>query len=132
MPAWKWSQLTTDDLFFVLAFFVHVLDTRFVDDEIGSAVAVHLDAISVVPFDDTMELLAVAHDDDHGRLTLHLFLVVEIFGIGAFRRRNLLAASGPVGAFIIVAIATFHGGWSVIMVVLGAAQRRPYQTTIRK
>ena len=78
-----------------------------------------------------MQLLAVTHDHDHGRLALHLFLVVEILGVGAFWWRNLFSARRTVRA-VIIAFATFHGGWSVIMVVLGAAQRRPYQAAIRK
>src|SRR5262249_36479573 len=99
----------------VLAFFVHVLDGRFVDHQVGRAAPVNLDAIAVVPLDETVNLLAVPENHHHRRLPLHLLLIVEIFGVGSFRRRYFLAAATG-GAF--GTVATFHGGLGVIMVVV--------------
>src|SRR5581483_6890387 len=64
-----------EGLFF--GFFVDVLDTRFVDEEVRAALARDLEAGPIVPFDDAVDFFAVLKDEDHGRFGLHLFLVVE-------------------------------------------------------
>src|ERR1700693_5781879 len=52
----------------------HVLDGGFVDQEVGLAGTVDLDAALVVPLDDACHGIAVLEHDDHGRLGLHLLL----------------------------------------------------------
>src|SRR6476620_2217279 len=71
----------------VFAFFEHVLDGGFVNHQIRFAIlAVHLDAIPVIPLDNAVNFFAVTQHDDHGRPRLHLLLIVEIFGVGLLRR----------------------------------------------
>jgi hypothetical protein len=71
---------------------MHVLDIGFEDKQIRRAFAVHLQAVFVVPLDYAFENFAIAQNDRHWRLGLHLFQVIEIFCVGLFRRR------GPFGA----------------------------------
>src|SRR5580700_10586745 len=85
----------------VLAFFIHVLDGRLVDHQVGLAVfAIYLDAGPVVPLDDAAYFFAVTQNDHHLGARLHLLLVVKIFGIGLFRRRHLLATASAAGRAI--------------------------------
>jgi len=44
----------------ILALFVHVLDGRFVDHQVGLSIAVQLDAGFVIPLDNAVNLLAIA------------------------------------------------------------------------
>src|ERR1700687_4651537 len=63
----------------VLPFFEHVLNRRLVDHQIRLAVfTVHLDAISIVPFDNAAYFLAVTQNNHHWRPRLHLLLVIKI------------------------------------------------------
>src|SRR5258708_39386002 len=78
----------------VLPFFEHVLDRGFIDHQISIAVvAVHLDAIPVIPFDDAAPFFTVAQHDHHRSPRLHLLLIIEVLRIGLLRRRRLLALS---------------------------------------
>src|ERR1700726_3883522 len=61
---------------------VHVLDVGLEDEEVGSAVAVDLQASLVVPLDGAFQRLSILQHEDHGRLGLHLLHVVEIFRVG--------------------------------------------------
>src|SRR5579864_6809827 len=91
-----------------LALFIHVLNGRFVDHQVGGAGAVHLDAGAVVPLDYAMDLLAVGEHNDHRRLRLHLLLVVKILRVSLLWRgclpcpigavRTALAALAPLTA----------------------------------
>ena len=62
----------------------------FEDQQIGFRVAVELDAIAVVPLDDPFHPFSVVEDQHHGRPVLHLFQVVEAFGVGLLRRTGSL------------------------------------------
>src|SRR5581483_5971485 len=107
-------------LLFVLAFLVTVLHREFVYNEVGGGGAVQLDAVAVVPLNHAVDLLAVTQDNHHWGLTLHLFLVIEILSVGAFRRRNLLPAGWAVGA--LGPVAAFHGRRYMVVIVLGTAE----------
>src|SRR5260221_350768 len=61
--------------------FEQVLDAVLLDEEVGCAFAVHLQAVPVVPLDPAADLLAVGHDDDHRRAGVHLLDVVEALGV---------------------------------------------------
>src|ERR1700730_16858233 len=82
------------------AFFVYVLDRRLVDHQIRlAAVSYNLETVLVVPLDDAVNLLAVAEHDDQWCLRLHLFLIIEILGVGLLRGREFLTAEAlPLSA----------------------------------
>src|SRR5580704_2019509 len=84
----------------VLAFLIHVLDGRFVDHQVGSTIARHLEAALVVPLDDAVDFLAITQHNHHGRFPLHLFLIIEILRVGLLRWCRLAAT-----AIAIVALA---------------------------
>src|ERR1700719_1747941 len=70
--------------------FEHVLNGGLVNHQIRSAiVADYFDAGLVVPLDDSVHFFAVAQHNHHRRSRLHLFLVIEILGVGLFWRRSL-------------------------------------------
>src|SRR6266508_5878532 len=73
----------------VLVLLVHVLDVVFQEQDVGLAVAVHLDGQAVVPLDGAADLLAILQLDDHARLVVHLLLVIEALGVGLLRRDGL-------------------------------------------
>src|SRR5271166_4710600 len=79
-------------LFASFAFLVQILNAGLVDQQVGRARTVHLQAVLVVPLDGAVDLLAVLQHQHHGGVGLHLFLVIEILGVGLLRRRQLLAA----------------------------------------
>src|SRR4030088_2785995 len=122
----------------VLAFLEHVLDGGLVDHQVGGAAADQLDAVLVVPLDIAVDFLAVAQNDDHGSLRLHLLLIIKIFGVGLLGGRGLLGRTGGTGAipiFVSVPVSTFSGRVVVgvaIVVVVGAIQDRTDQLAIRE
>src|SRR6185437_5871939 len=69
---------------------VHVLDDRLVDEQIGFALTMHLEAVAVVPLDDAANLLAIPQYQDHVGLGLHLLQEIETFGVGLVGRVRLL------------------------------------------
>ena len=99
---------------------VHVLDARLVEQQVGLARAIHLQAAPVVPFDGSVQRFSIAQHKDHGGLGLHLLHVVKILRIGLIRRNRLFLRRGPAGRrdlfFDLVkrrtnkfAIDSFHG-----------------------
>ena len=98
------------------AFLVHVLDAGLVDQQVGRAGAVHLQAVLVVPLDDAVNFFAVLQHQDHGRLGLHLLLIIEILGVGLLRRRSLLAVRA-VATISAIAVRSRRSpswrGWSL-------------------
>ena len=80
----------------LFVFLVHVLNAGLIDQQIRLTIAVHLQAILVVPLDDAVNLFIVLQHQDHRRLGLHLLLVVEILGVGLLWRRELLRRSRDV------------------------------------
>src|SRR5260370_6272687 len=75
----------------VFAFLIEILDAVFVNEQVGTAATRQLDTIAVVPFDAASQNFAVRQDDRHGSSRLHLFHIVEIFGVRLFWRRGFLA-----------------------------------------
>src|ERR1039458_1459276 len=123
----------------VLAFLEHVLDGGLVDHQVGSAVAVQLDAVLVVPLNIAVDFFAVAQHDDHGSLALHLLLIIKILGVGLFGGRGLLGrhASGTISASIPIPVSIpVFGGRVVVAViivrVIGAVEGRTDQLAIRE
>src|ERR1017187_5792957 len=72
---------------------MHILDVGFKQKQIWCVFAVHLQAVLVVPFDDALQYFAIAKDDRHRSLRLHLLQVVKILGVGLFRRRGLFGTA---------------------------------------
>lgn len=114
----------------VFALFVHVLDRRFVDQQIGLAISGDFEAALVVPLDHAVNFLAIAQHDHHGSLRLHLLLVVEVFRVSLLRWRGFpSAAAGPVISFIpfgalgTLSISMLSRG-GLRMIVVGAVQGR--------
>src|SRR5450432_1605698 len=120
----------------VLALFIHVLDRGLVNHQVGGAAAVHLEAASVIPFDGSPNLFAIAKHNYHRRFRLHLLLIIEILRVGLLRRGWFFSQTirpvmvtvsfDPVGP-----LATFSHG-NRRMIVLGSAQGRPNQLAIGK
>ena len=79
------------------------------------AIAIHLQASLVVPLNHAFQRFAIFHHENHRRLGLHLFHVVEIFGVGLVRR----------GDFLLVIV-----GRTSIHLVFHFIQRRTDQLTI--
>ncbi len=120
----------------VLAFLEHVLDGGLVDHQVGSAGAIQLDAVLVVPLDVAVDLFTIAQHDDHGSLRLHLLLVVEIFGVGLLAGCDLLGRSGGAVS-VSISISTLGGHMIVSVVViiervLGTVEGRTDQLAIRE
>src|ERR1700676_465092 len=119
----------------ILALFIHVLYRGLVDHQIGGAAAVHLQAGFVVPLDGSADLLAITQHDHHRSLRLHLFLIIKVLRIGLFRRRRLFARAIRSVMTVTLAslqpVAALSRSWGHV-VVLGPAQRRPYQFAIGK
>ena len=94
----KWAQECEENpgtfLLLILAFFEHVLDGRLVNHEIWLAtIPVYLDAVTVIPFDDSVNFFSIAQHDHHRSARLHLFLIVEVLGVGRLGRCELLASA---------------------------------------
>src|SRR5205823_10934565 len=102
-----------EQLALILPFFEHVLNGRLVDHQVRLAVlAIHLDAITVIPLNDPAHFFAVAENDHHGGPRLHLLLIIKILGVGLFRRCRLLAAGSHT---TIPPIITMVHAFSAIM-----------------
>jgi len=102
-----------------LAFFEHVFDGWFIDHQIRGAAAVQLDAVLVVPLNIAVDFLAVAQHDDHGSLRLHLLLIVEVFGVGLFARRDLLSRSrGTITISVPISFSALGGCVTVAVVIV--------------
>src|ERR1700674_5300993 len=120
------------------AFLEHVLDGGLVDHQISGAGAVQLNAVLVVPLDIAVDFLAVAQHDDHGRLRLHLLLIIKIFGVSLFGGRGLLGRSGgTVSVFVPIPISVSAFGGRVVVavavvIVLGAIEGRTDQLAVRE
>src|SRR5215472_3790230 len=83
----------------IFACFVHVADSRLVKQQVGSAVTAQLDAIPVIPLDQTLHMLAVSQHDHDRSLALHLLLIVEVFGVSLVLRLDLLHQWHTVSTF---------------------------------
>src|ERR1700722_17353349 len=90
-----------------------------------------------------MHFLAVAQHDHHRRATLHLFLIIEILGIGLLWRSDFLAAAPRWTLATIAAFCAFmpfrafppflrHRYRAMIAMILAARQSRPDQFSIRE
>src|SRR5579871_244200 len=133
-------------LLLILPLFKHVLDGRFIDHHIRfAAIAVHLDAVPVIPLNDAVNLFPVSQHDHHLRARLHLLLIVEILRVRLLRRRRLLSAARSHRTLSAVSslrsvmpfrtISPFlyrHRRTVMIAVILGARQRRANQLTVRE
>src|SRR5215472_5978196 len=67
--------------------FEHVLDVSLENQEIGGTPSIDLERAAIVPLNRTFNLFAILQHDNHGRVSVDLFLVVEDLGTG-FRRRG--------------------------------------------
>src|SRR5579871_3908483 len=61
----------------VFACLEDVTDALFIDQQIGLAAAIDLEAMTVIPIDDAMNLFAVLQNHDHWRARLHLLLEIK-------------------------------------------------------
>src|ERR1019366_9071250 len=92
------SQKGDRRIFRLSPLLIHVLDARLVEQQVGLARAVHLQAAPVVAFDGSVKRFSIAQHEDHGGLGLHLLHVVKILRIGLIRRNGLfLRRGGPAG-----------------------------------
>src|SRR6516162_3713258 len=105
----------------VLTGLVHVLDRGLVHHKIGSAHAIYLQAVLVIPFDDSMDLFSIPEHDNHGSFRLHLLLVIKTLGVGLLGRRRLPTA--PVAVAAVGPLRAALGHRRSRVVVLVAAER---------
>ncbi len=77
----------------VLVLFVHIADCVLKNQKVRARVAVHFDAVLVVPFDNSVKLLPILQDHNHRCLVLHLLEIVKAFGIGLLLWCGLLLLS---------------------------------------
>src|SRR5215468_4132492 len=105
--------------------FVHVADSRLVKQQVGSAVAGQLDAIPVVPLDQTLQMLAVFEHNNDRSFTLHLLLIVEVFGVSLVLRLDLLHQRHSVSTF---QPFTTLRHW--LRARCRRAERRPYELSV--
>src|SRR5580765_1125481 len=88
----------------VFSFLKHVLNRRLINHKVRLTVlAIDLDAIAVIPLDDSVDLLVIAQNDYHWSPRLHLLLIIEIFGVGLLWRGQLLSALCAHGTLIAIA-----------------------------
>ena len=74
---------------------VHVLDIRFIDQQVRPFVAVHFQTGFVIPLDDAVKDFSILQNDDHRSLRLHLFDVVKVFGVRLVGWNRLLRLRFP-------------------------------------
>src|SRR5436305_13843729 len=70
---------------------VHILDNTFENQKVRRRPAIDLDRASIIPLDSSFDLFTIPEDDDHQRVRVNLFLVVEDFRVRLIRRRHALA-----------------------------------------
>src|SRR5882724_4676753 len=116
----------------VLPFFVHVLDRRLVDQQVGLAVAGYLDTALVVPLDHAANFFPVAEHDYHRCLGLHLLLVVEVLGVGLLCGSSFPAAPVAVAALRTLGSLPMLSCRGKRMIVVVAVQRRTDQLAVGK
>src|SRR5205085_5367957 len=86
-------------VFQVFPGFVDIANRRFIDQETGAPIAAQLDAVFVIPFNDSLHLVAIFHDHHHRGFALHLLLVVKIFGVGLVGGRDSFHGRLAIGVF---------------------------------
>ena len=79
---------------------IHVFDAGFVDQQVWPVLPIDLQATLVIPFDDTLNGLAIFQYDHHRRLPLHLLHVVEAFSMRLIRWNRLLLVPARVHLFL--------------------------------
>ena len=64
---------------------VHIFDVALVQKQVRFSVAIQFQARTVIPFDHAFEDFSILQRDDHRRLRLHLFDVVEVLRVRLIR-----------------------------------------------
>jgi hypothetical protein len=66
--------------------FVNVFDAFFVDQKVRCIIAVNLNAIPVIPFNDAVNFFTICQEDHHRSLVIHLPNEIVILSICLIRR----------------------------------------------
>src|ERR1039457_5723738 len=99
---------------------VHVHDGRLVEQDIRAFAAVHFETAAVVPLNHAVQCLAIAQDEHHRGLGLHLLHVIKILGVSLIRWDRFLLQGRAAGRSDLLlhfvqrrtdkfAIDSFHG-----------------------
>ena len=85
-----------EELLFVLPFLilVEILDVVFEDQKGWAILTMQFEAAFVIPFDNAVQFLAVLEHNHHGRVRIHLLLVIKALGVGLLRRDALALRRG--------------------------------------
>src|SRR6185436_8515874 len=70
---------------------VHIFDVSLKEKQVWFRLPIHFQRTAVVPFDRALNLFAIQQYDNHGRMRIDLFFIVEEFGICFHRWRRPLA-----------------------------------------
>src|SRR5258706_15427182 len=74
----------------------HVFDVSLKKQEVGRRLPVYLESAAIIPFDCSLNLLAVKQNNYHGRVRVDLFLVIKKFCVSLHRRGGSLARQYPL------------------------------------
>ena len=83
-------QLPLGAGFNALVGLVDILDVPFEHQQVRRTLAIDLQRTTIIPLDRAFDLFTIKQNDDHGSVSIDLFLVVEDLSIGFTGRWNSL------------------------------------------
>src|SRR5579859_1949358 len=107
--------------------FVDIANGGFINQQVGSTCPGQLNTVLVIPFDQSLYLVTIFQDHDHGSLALNLLLVIKVFSVGLVSRTGPSNRWHAVGA--LQAFTTLRNRFGPLR---RSAQRRPDQLTADK